>query len=52
MDFIMKPFTTDRFIQDVNKIIRYIYDKRELKELRARIKVIETEIAHIKKQKG
>jgi len=51
MDFIMKPVTTDRFIQDVNKIIRYIFDKRELKQLRARIKSIEEDIAKIKKEK-
>jgi PleD family two-component response regulator len=52
MDFIMKPITAERFIQDVNKIIRYIYDKRELKQLRERIKVIEKEIIKIKEQKG
>ncbi len=48
MDFIMKPIKTDRFIQDVNKIIRYIIDKRELKQLRLRVKAIEDEIAKLK----
>jgi len=52
MDFIFKPFHTTRFIQDVNKIIRYILDKRELDTLRKRINVIENELKKIKKEKG
>jgi len=48
MDFIVKPITNERFIQDVNKIIRYIIDKRELKQLRLRMKAVEEEIEKLK----
>lgn len=51
MDFIIKPFSTGRFIQDVNKIIRYIYDKRELKQLRDHLRSLEKKIDAIKKEK-
>jgi PleD family two-component response regulator len=50
MDFIIKPVSTGRFIQDVNKIIRYIYDKRELKQLREQLKSIEKKIEALKKK--
>jgi response regulator of citrate/malate metabolism len=48
MDFIVKPITSGRFVQDVHKIIRYIIDKRELTQLRKRIKAIEDQIGTLK----
>ncbi len=42
MDFIIKPFTVERFLLDVNKIVRYILDQRELDLLRKRINYYES----------
>ncbi len=52
MDFIFKPYHTVCFVQDVNKIVRYILDKRELDKLHRRIKAMEDELKEIKKEKG
>jgi DNA-binding NtrC family response regulator len=50
MDFIVKPYDVKRFIEDVNKLVRYVLEQRELKYLRKRVKALETENELLKRK--
>jgi len=48
LDFIMKPYTTDRFVQDARKILRYIIQKKEVERLRKEVQTLQEEIKNIR----
>jgi DNA-binding NtrC family response regulator len=50
MDFIIKPYDVKRFVQDINKLVRYVFEQRELKYLRKRVKALETENELLKRK--
>ena len=50
IDFIFKPYDTQRFLIDVNKVVRHILDVREIKQLRKKIKTLEQEIQTLQKK--
>jgi len=47
-DFIFKPFTVDQFVSDVNKIVRNVFDLKEIDNLKKRIFELETEIDRLR----
>lgn len=49
-DFIFKPFTVEQFISDVNKIVRNVFDLKEIDILKKRIKELEAEIDRMHKE--
>jgi len=48
MDYIFKPIQKEHFVQDVNKIVRYIIDRRELEYLQQQIKFLEEQFNKLK----
>jgi len=52
IDFILKPYTVDRFIHDVNKVVRYVLERRELDQLRKRINILEREMKQLREKQG
>lgn len=44
IDYIIKPYTTKRFLNDVKKVLRYVLHVQEIKKLRKRIKELKKEI--------
>ncbi|MBU1864037.1 MAG: response regulator [Candidatus Omnitrophica bacterium] len=48
IDFIIKPFETGSFIQDVNKIMRNLINKREVDALSKQVKQLEEAIKKIR----
>jgi two-component SAPR family response regulator len=47
-DFVFKPFTIEQFISDVNKIVRNVYDLKEIDSLKKKIKTLESEIERLR----
>ncbi len=47
-DFIFKPFSPEQFVSDVNKIVRNVFDMKEIDSLRKRIKDLEGEIDQLR----
>jgi two-component SAPR family response regulator len=43
-DFIFKPFTAEQFVCDVNKIVRNVFDLKEIEFLKKKIKDLEDEV--------
>ena len=49
-DFIFKPFFPEQFMSDVNKIVRNVYDMREINELKLKIDDLKNEINRLNQQ--
>jgi two-component system, OmpR family, response regulator VicR len=52
IDFILKPFTAEQFVLDVNKVVRHVLDLRENESLKKKIVLLENELSLLKKAKG
>ena len=47
-DFIFKPFLPEQFVNDINKIVRNVFNFIEIEELQKRIKALEEELKLLK----
>ena len=47
-DFIFKPFFPEQFVNDINKIVRNVFNMIEIEELSERIKNLEKELKRLK----
>jgi DNA-binding NtrC family response regulator len=51
IDFILKPFDLERFINDVHKIVRHVIDQRTIERLAKKIESLESEIGKLRGEK-
>lgn len=49
IDYVRKPIDPDRIVDEVNKIMRHIFDVREIAALRKRVATLEDENERLKK---
>ncbi len=47
-DFIFKPFHPAQFVNDINKIVRNVFNFKEIEELNERIKLLEKELKNLR----
>lgn len=50
MNYILKPYTVERFVHDVRKIARHVMDQNKIKELRREVVDLKKKVALLEKK--